>query len=129
MMFGQWLNSHRIFERLAKALIRLRLCAGCQWSEPLLVAHTTLLETSCHGSCIRERSGSVIECLTPDRGAAGLSLTGVTRLWSLSRHIYPSLVLVQPRKTCPYITERLLMGCKESNQTAHVFCQPLSSLQ
>ena len=32
------------------------------------------------------------------------------------RHIYPSLVLVQPRKTHPYITERLLMGCKESNQ-------------
>ena len=30
---------------------------------------------------------------------------------------YPSLVLVQPRKTCPYITERLLMGRKESNQT------------
>ena len=30
------------------ALIRLRVCAG--WSEPLLVAHTTLLEISCHGS-------------------------------------------------------------------------------
>ena len=26
---------------------------------------------------------------------------------------YPSLVLVQPRKTRPYITERLLMGGKE----------------
>ena len=32
-------------------------------------------------------------------------------------HIYPSLVLVKPRKTRPYITERLLMGRKESNQT------------
>ena len=31
--------------------------------------------------------------------------------------IRPSLVLVQPRKTLPYITERLLMGRKESNQT------------
>ena len=30
---------------------------------------------------------------------------------------YPSLVLVQPRKTCPCLTERLLMGRKESNQT------------
>ena len=30
---------------------------------------------------------------------------------------YLSLVLVQPRKTRPYITERLLMGRKESNQT------------
>ena len=34
---------------------------------------------------------------------------------SLSKNIYPSLVLVQPRKIRPYITERLLMGCKESN--------------
>ena len=36
---------------------------------------------------------------------------------SLSKNINPSLVLVQPRKTCPYITERLLMGRKESNQS------------
>ena len=34
-----------------------------------------------------------------------------------ARHIYASLVLVQPRKTCPCLTERLLMGRKESNQT------------
>ena len=34
---------------------------------------------------LRERSGSVVECLTRDRGAAGLSLTGVTALWSLSK--------------------------------------------
>ena len=33
------------------------------------------------------------------------------------RHIDPSLVLVEPRKTLPYITERLLMRRKESNQT------------
>ena len=31
----------------------------------------------------------------------------------------PCLVLVQPRKTSPYITERLLMGRKESNQTTN----------
>ena len=36
---------------------------------------------------------------------------------SLRKNINPSLVLVQPRKTRPYITERLLMGRKESNQT------------
>ena len=36
---------------------------------------------------------------------------------SLSKNINPCLVLVQPRKTCPFITERLLMGHKESNQT------------
>ena len=34
-----------------------------------------------------------------------------------ARNINPSLVLVQPSKTRPYITERLLMGRKESNQT------------
>ena len=36
---------------------------------------------------------------------------------SLSKNINPSLVLVQPRKTRPFITERLSMGRKESNQT------------
>ena len=35
-------------KQLAKALSRFRVCAG--WSEPLLVAHATLLETSCRGS-------------------------------------------------------------------------------
>ena len=34
--------------RLAKALVSLCICAG--WSEPLLAAHTTLLQISCHGS-------------------------------------------------------------------------------
>ena len=36
---------------------------------------------------------------------------------SLSKNIYPSLVLVQSRKTSYFITERLLMGRKKSNQT------------
>ena len=36
---------------------------------------------------------------------------------SLSKNINPSLELVQPRKARPFITERLLMGRKESNQT------------
>ena len=36
---------------------------------------------------------------------------------SLSKNINPSLVLVQPRKTRPFLTVRLLMGRKESNQT------------
>ena len=42
--------SHRIFERQANALIRLRKCAG--WSEPLLVAHITLLEISRRASIL-----------------------------------------------------------------------------
>ena len=64
-----------------------------------------------------ERSGSVVECLTRDRGAAGSSLTGFTALCPRARHINPSVVLVQTRKTCPFITERLLIGRKETNQT------------
>ena len=56
-----------------------------------------------------EHSGSVVECLTPDRGAAGSSLTAL--------RINSSLVLVQPRKTLPFLIERLLMGRNESNQT------------
>ena len=38
-----------------------------------------------------ERSGSVVECLTRDRGAAGSSLTGFTALWSLSKTHLSSL--------------------------------------
>ena len=36
---------------------------------------------------------------------------------SLSKNIKPGLVLVQPRKTCPFITEILLIGRKESKHT------------
>ena len=35
---------------------------------------------------------------------------------SLSKNINPSLVVVKPRKTRPYITERLLMGRKPKKQ-------------
>ena len=35
---------------------------------------------------------------------------------SLSKNINPSLELVQPRKTCPFVTEILLMGRKEPNK-------------
>ena len=37
------------------------------------------------GAADRERSGSVVECLTRDREAAGSSLAGVSALWSLSK--------------------------------------------
>ena len=40
---------------------------------------------------------------------------------SLSKNINHSLVLVQPRKTRPFITEIMLMGHKESNQTKQSF--------
>ena len=45
-------------------------------------------------------------------------------LASLSKNIYPSLVLVQPRKICPYITEILLMGCDQIKQNKLSHCAP-----
>ena len=62
-----------------------------------------LVQISC-----RERSGTVVECLSRDQGVAGLSITSVTALCPLAKHIYPCLVLVQTRKICPGITEKLL---------------------
>ena len=59
----------------------------------------------------------MVEGLTLDQEAVGSSLTVVTVLCHLARHINDSLVLAQPRKTRPYIAERLLMGRKELNQT------------
>ena len=53
----------------------------------------------------------MVECLTQDQGPP------VRASLRCASHINPSLVLVQPRKTRPFITERLLMGRKESNQT------------
>ena len=62
----------------------------------------------------RERSGRVLDSRPRGRGLEPRRRHCVV---SLSKNINPSLVLVQPRKTRPFITERLLMGCKESNQT------------
>ena len=45
---------------------------------------------------------------------------------SLSKSINPSLVQVQPRKTRPFITKRVLMGRKESNQTKNMFKQQVN---
>ena len=67
-----------------------------------------------------ECNSSVVDSLTRDRGKAGSSLTGVTALCPWAIHINPSLVLVQLRMPRPYITERLLMGRKESNQTKKI---------
>ena len=81
-------------------------------------------------SCMayRERSGSMVECLTRDRGARVRASPASLRCGPWARHIYPSLVLVQPRKTCPCLTERLLMGRKESNQTKQTNLARLSAM-
>ena len=57
----------------------LRLTGG-------VVYHKDMVKTdTLYKSLYRERSGSVVECLTRDRRVAGSSLTGVTALWSLSK--------------------------------------------
>ena len=63
-----------------------------------------------------ERSGSVLECLTWDRGVGGLSLNKGTVLGTWARHFILCLVLVQPRKTRPDMTEQMLTGMKASKQ-------------
>ena len=60
-----------------------------------------------------QRKSAWLETEGPPVRASPASL----RCGPWARHIYPSLVLVQPRKPRPCLTERLLMGCKESNQT------------
>ena len=69
-----------------------------------------------------ERNGSVVECFTRDRGAAGSSLTRRHCVVPLNKTINPSLVLVQPRKTRPFITGRLLIGRKTRIKSTFLNC-------
>ena len=62
-----------------------------------------------------ERSGSVVEYVSRDRGVADSSLTGVTALCPWARHINSYLVLVQSRKTHPHIAKNVDWDVK--NQT------------
>ena len=85
-------------------------------SRPVDLAGTVLRVVTAESG---EHSGSVVESLTRDGGATGSSFTSVTALCPTAKHINPSLVLVQPRMTRHHITDRLLMGRKESSkQTA-----------
>ena len=52
--------------------------------------------------------GLVVECLTWDQGVLGSSLTGTIALCPWARHIFPCLVLIQPRTFRPDIIEKLL---------------------
>ena len=73
----------------------------------VLVASLTLMEVA------QWLSGRVLDSRPRGRGFEPHRRHCVV---SLSKNINPSLVLVQPRNTRPFITERLLMGRKESNQ-------------
>ena len=105
----------KIFKKNHFIFLVIALCRFCH--RKLDISKTVTARGFNLGQLIKgvwggERSGLVVECLTRDRGAAGSSHTGVCVV-SLSKNINPSLVLVQPRKTRPFITERLLMGRKE----------------
>ena len=63
-------------------------------------------------------SGRVLDSRPKDRGFEPHRRHCVV---SFSKNINPSLVLVPPRKTRPFITGRLLMGRKESNQTNKIY--------
>ena len=76
-----------------------------------------------------EPIGSAVECLTQTEGPR-VRVSPVSLLCVLEEEINPSLVLVQPSKIRPFITERLLMGRKESNQTKYnIVILPAVSLQ
>ena len=60
-------------------------------------------------------SGRVLDSRPRGSGwGRGFEPHGCHCVVSLSKNINPSLVLVQPMKARPFITERLLMGRKES---------------
>ena len=65
------------------------------------------------GSAVAQWYSALLETEGPRVRASPASL----RCGPGARHIYPILVLVQPRKTRPCFIERVLMGRKESNQT------------
>ena len=62
------------------------------------VCQSTSMGVSSIQSVIEERGGSVVECLTRDRGAVGSSLTEGIALCPWARHFTLCLVLDQPRK-------------------------------
>ena len=63
-----------------------------------------------------KRSGSVERVLSLRPRGCGFEPHRHHCVVVLEQDIYPSLVLVQPRKTRPCLTERLLVGRKESKQ-------------
>ena len=94
-----------VFVRITKSRFYRRI------SHNTLIVHEPLHEISWGAQWL---SGRVLDSRPKGRGFEPHQRHCVV---SLSKNINPSLVLVQPRKTHPFITERLLMGRKESNQT------------
>ena len=108
-----------MFKLLAKALIRVRECAG--WSEPLLVAHTTLLEISCGGSNYVFYGYYLLNVLL------NLIFYKISDIYDFIRLLFSALhsmkcpiglykittctsPRINPGRHVPVLTERLLMG-------------------
>ena len=84
----------------------------------LFITFNRALTLYISGSAVAQ---SVVECLTRDRGVVGSSLTSVTVLWSLNKTHLSLLSTGSIQEDLSCLTERLLMGGKESNQTNYIF--------
>ena len=104
-------------ENIFNTLPYLSMGAYCELlNEIICIRQTNIFWDLYFG--IWERSGSVVECLTRDQGFEPHRHHCIV---SLRKNINPSLVLVQPRTTRPFMVERLLMGRKELKQTNSFF--------
>ena len=65
---------------------------------------------------VKQRLGSVVECLTRDRGDAGSSFIEGTAFCPLARHFILCLVMVQPRKTHPDMSDSKNVDWDVKNQ-------------
>ena len=78
----------------------------------------------CHRRAGRKRSGSVVECLTRDREAAGSSLTGVTA-WSVCLLVCLSI-------SCYWLDQILIItpgSVFQINRTGLAKCRELPIMQ
>ena len=69
------------------------------------------------GILVIESGRAVVECLTQDRGGCGFEPHWHHCVVSLSKTLYPCLVLLQPRNTHTDKITNCWLGLKESNQT------------
>ena len=99
------------------------------WCSPHVDQHQTQGSSLSLASCGSTQMQGSSTILTPCGSTPNARQQSIVNL--ACRHIYPSWVLVQPRKTCPCLTERLLMGRKKSNQikqTINLACFCCNSL-
>ena len=103
-------------QQYALLLHFIRVCTVCQGtcSGVSSIQRVKMHHWLCAHNIVKERSGPVLDSRPRGRGFEPHWRHCVV---SSSKNINPSLVPVHSRKTRPFITESLLMGHKESNQT------------